>query len=131
MAIGLTVLSYALRVCERPRALSKLISVSKRFPVWSLLAEHENRMARRLLLKSANGDAILLGAVDMKLTEKTVFTKRASHIPRPQLAGYAQVILNRRPARPLCQLSYGETGTPRRQAQDSWDAKAGVGRGQS
>jgi 3-isopropylmalate dehydrogenase len=58
-------------------------------------AEHEMEWPEGSFEKCEKADAILLGAVGHELDGKTVFTKPGKPYPEPQLAGFAQVILNR------------------------------------
>lgn len=59
-------------------------------------AEHEIEWPEGSFEKCQAADAILLGAVGHEIDGKTVFTKPGKPYAEPQLAGYAQVILNRR-----------------------------------
>jgi 3-isopropylmalate dehydrogenase len=58
-------------------------------------AEHETEWPEGSFEKCEAADAILLGAVGHEVDGKTVFTKPGKPYPEPQLAGFAQVILNR------------------------------------
>ena len=58
-------------------------------------AEHEIEWPEGSFEKCEAADAILLGAVGHEVDGKTVFTKPGKPYPEPQLAGFAQVILNR------------------------------------
>ena len=58
-------------------------------------AEHEMEWPEGSFEKCEQADAILLGAVGHEVDGKTVFTKPGKPYPEPQLAGFAQVILNR------------------------------------
>src|SRR5260370_8060149 len=57
--------------------------------------EHETEWRDGSFEKCEAADAILLGAVGHEVDGKTVFTKPGKPYPEPQLAGFAQVILNR------------------------------------
>jgi 3-isopropylmalate dehydrogenase len=57
--------------------------------------EHEIEWPEGSFEKCEAADAILLGAVGHEVDGKTVFTKPGKPYPEPQLAGFAQVILNR------------------------------------
>jgi 3-isopropylmalate dehydrogenase len=58
--------------------------------------EHEKEWLDGSFEKCQAADAILLGAVGHEVSGKTVFTKPGKPYPTPQLAGYAQVIGNRK-----------------------------------
>lgn len=58
-------------------------------------AEHEIEWPEGSFEKCEQADAIVLGAVGHEVDGKTVFTKPGKPYPEPQLAGFAQVILNR------------------------------------
>src|SRR5213080_835575 len=95
--IGTEVLSSALRVL---RAVGELFRVD--FKVEEIpcgghyYAEHETEWPEGSFEKCERADAILLGAVGHEVNGKTVFTEPGKPYPEPQLAGFAQVILNRR-----------------------------------
>jgi len=95
--IGPEVLNQALRVL---RATGELFQIN--FEIEEIecgghyYAEHELEWPEGSFEKCKAADAILLGAVGYELDGKTVFTKPGKPYPEPQLAGYAQVILNRR-----------------------------------
>lgn len=57
--------------------------------------QHEQEWPDGSFEKCQAADAILLGAVGHEAEGKTVFTKPGKPYPKPQLAGYAQVIGNR------------------------------------
>lgn len=58
--------------------------------------EHETEWPEGSFEKCEAADAILLGAVGHEVDGKTVFTKPGKPYPDPQLAGFAQVIGNRK-----------------------------------
>jgi isocitrate/isopropylmalate dehydrogenase len=95
--IGPEVLSCALRVL---RAVGELFHVD--FKVEEIpsgghyYAEHELEWPEGSFKKCEAADAILLGAVGHEVDGKTVFTKPGKPYPEPQLAGFAQVIGNRK-----------------------------------
>src|SRR5436309_4018032 len=94
--IGTEVLSCALSVL---RAVGELFHVD--FKVEEIpcgghyYAEHETEWPDGSFEKCEAADAILLGAVGHEVDGKPVFTKPGKPYPEPQLAGFAQVILNR------------------------------------
>jgi 3-isopropylmalate dehydrogenase len=59
-------------------------------------AEHETEWPEGSFEKCEAADAILLGAVGHEIDGKPVFTKPGRPYPEPQLAGFAQVIGNRK-----------------------------------
>lgn len=95
--IGTEVLSAALRIL---RAVGELFQVD--FKVEEIpcgghyYAEHETEWPEGSFEKCEAADAILLGAVGHEVDGKTVFTKPGKPYPEPQLAGFAQVIGNRK-----------------------------------
>src|ERR1051325_8527055 len=95
--IGPEVLNQALRVL---RTAGELFQINFRIEEIELgchyYAEHELEWPDGSFEKCKAADAILLGAVGHEINGKTVFTKPGKPYPEPQLAGYAQVILNRR-----------------------------------
>jgi len=95
--IGVEVLNQALRVL---RAAGELFQINFRVDEIECgghyYAEHEMEWPEGSFEKCKAADAILLGAVGHEVNGKTVFTKPGKPYPEPQLAGYAQVILNRR-----------------------------------
>src|SRR5437867_12475071 len=94
--IGPEVLSAALRVL---RAAGELLQIDFRveeIPCGGhYYAEHETEWPEGSFEKCEAADAILLGAVGHEIDGKTGFTKPGVPYPEPQLAGFAQVILNR------------------------------------
>ena len=95
--IGPEVLAQALRVLRHGGRI-----VSNQFPDRRdsvrrpLLRASTRSNGPKVRLKSAKqADAVLLGAVGHEVDGKTVFTKPGKPYPEPQLAGFAQVILNR------------------------------------
>jgi isocitrate/isopropylmalate dehydrogenase len=95
--IGVEVLHQALRVL---RVVGELFRINFRIEEIECgghyYAEHELEWPEGSFEKCKAADAILLGAVGHEVNGKTVFTKPGKPYPEPQLAGYAQVILNRR-----------------------------------
>jgi 3-isopropylmalate dehydrogenase len=95
--IGPEVLHQALRVL---RTAGELFQINFRIEEIECgghyYAEHDLEWPEGSFEKCKAADAILLGAVGHEINGKTVFTKPGLPYPEPQLAGYAQVILNRR-----------------------------------
>ena len=95
--IGTEVLAQALRVL---RAAGELFQID--FQIEEIqcgghyYAEHDSEWPEGSFEKCEAADAVLLGAVGHEVDGKTVFTKPGKPYPEPQLAGFAQVILNRR-----------------------------------
>ncbi len=95
--IGTEVSACALRVLETAGELFQI-----KFQVEEIecgghyYAEHEIEWPEGSFEKCAAADAVFLGAVGHEVDGKTVFTKPGKPYPEPQLAGFAQVILNRR-----------------------------------
>jgi isocitrate/isopropylmalate dehydrogenase len=95
--IGTEVLTASLRVLE---AAGKLFDVS--FDVEEIscgghyYVEHETEWPEGSFEKCQAADAILLGAVGHEFDGKPVFTKPGKPYAEPQLAGFAQVIGNRK-----------------------------------
>ena len=94
--IGPEVLAQALRVL---RAAGELFQIDFRVEEIECgghyYVEHETEWPEGSFKKCEAADAILLGAVGHEVDGKTVFTKPGKPYPEPQLAGFAQVILNR------------------------------------
>src|SRR5207302_9263194 len=94
--IGPEVLAQALRVL---RAAGELFQIDFRVEEIEYgghyYVEHETEWPEGSFKKCEAADAILLGAVGHEVDGKTVFTKPGKPYPEPQLAGFAQVILNR------------------------------------
>src|SRR2546430_6957900 len=94
--IGPEVLSAALSVL---RAAGDLFQIDFRVDEIECgghyYAEHETEWPEGSFEKCEAADAILLGAVGHEVGGKTVVTKPGKPYPEPQLAGFAQVILNR------------------------------------
>jgi 3-isopropylmalate dehydrogenase len=94
--IGPEVLAQALRVL---RAVGELFNID--FQIEEIpcgghyYAEHETEWPEGSFEKCERADAVILGAVGHEVDGKTVFTKPGKPYPEPQLAGFAQVILNR------------------------------------
>lgn len=95
--IGPEVLTQALRVLRSAGELFEVNFQIEEIPCGGhYYAEHEVEWPDGSFEKCKAADAILLGAVGHEVDGKTVFTKPGKPYPEPQLAGYAQVILNRR-----------------------------------
>src|SRR5438132_4620710 len=94
--IGVEVLNQALRVL---RAAGELFRIDFRVEEIECgghyYVEHETEWPEGSFEKCEAADAILLGAVGHEVEGKPVFTKPGKPYPEPQLAGFAQVILNR------------------------------------
>ena len=94
--IGSEVLSCALQVLNAAGQVFKVDFQIEEIPCGGhYYAEHELEWPEGSFEKCAAADAILLGAVGHEVDGKTVFTKPGKPYPEPQLAGFAQVILNR------------------------------------
>src|SRR6185436_5657474 len=94
--IGPEVLSCALKVLNAAGRLFKIDFQVEEIPCGGhYYAEHEIEWPEGSFEKCAAADAVLLGAVGHEADGKTVFTKPGKPYPEPQLAGFAQVILNR------------------------------------
>jgi 3-isopropylmalate dehydrogenase len=94
--IGPEVLAQALRVLGAAGELFKINFQIEEIPCGGhYYAEHEIEWPHGSFEKCEAADAILLGAVGHEVDGKTVFTKPGLPYPEPQLAGFAQVILNR------------------------------------
>jgi 3-isopropylmalate dehydrogenase len=95
--IGPEVLACALRVL---RAVGELFQVNfnlEAIPCGGhYYVEHETEWPAGSFEKCQAADAILLGAVGHEVDGKPVFTKPGKPYPEPQLAGFAQVIGNRK-----------------------------------
>jgi 3-isopropylmalate dehydrogenase len=95
--IGVEVLHQALRVLRTAGELFQIdFQIEEIECGGHYYAEHEVEWPEGSFEKCQAADAILLGAVGYEVDGKTVFTKPGKPYPEPQLAGYAQVILNRR-----------------------------------
>ncbi len=95
--IGPEVLACALRVLGAVRELFNVDFEVDEIPCGGhYYAEHETEWPDGSFEKCEAADAILLGAVGYEVDGKTVFTKPGKPYPEPQLAGFAQVIGNRR-----------------------------------
>jgi isocitrate/isopropylmalate dehydrogenase len=95
--IGVEVLHQALRVLRTAGELFQIdFQIEEIECGGHYYAEHEVEWPEGSFDKCQAADAILLGAVGYEVDGKTVFTKPGKPYPEPQLAGYAQVILNRR-----------------------------------
>jgi len=94
--IGPEVLAQALRVLRTTGELFQINFEIEEIPCGGhYYAEHEIEWPQGSFEKCEAADAILLGAVGHEVDGKTVFTKPGKPYPEPQLAGFAQVILNR------------------------------------
>src|ERR1044072_7043934 len=94
--IGTEVLSCALKVLHTAGELFKIDFQVEEIPCGGhYYAEHEIEWPEGSFEKCEAADAVLLGAVGHEVDGKTVFTKPGKPYPEPQLAGFAQVILNR------------------------------------
>jgi isocitrate/isopropylmalate dehydrogenase len=95
--IGPEVLSQALRVLRAAGELFQIDFQIEEIPCGGhYYAAHEIEWPEGSFEKCAAADAVILGAVGYEVDGKTVFTKPGKPYPEPQLAGFAQVILNRR-----------------------------------
>jgi 3-isopropylmalate dehydrogenase len=95
--IGPEVLTCALNVLKTAGQLFGIEFQVEEIPCGGhYYAEHEIEWPEGSFEKCAAADAVLLGAVGHEVNGKTVFTKPGKPYPEPQLAGFAQVILNRR-----------------------------------
>ena len=94
--IGPEVLSCALDVLRTAGHMFQINFQIEEIPCGGhYYAEHELEWPEGSFEKCEQADAILLGAVGHEVNGKTVFTKPGKPYPEPQLAGFAQVILNR------------------------------------
>lgn len=94
--IGSEVLSCALNVLRTAGQLFQIDFQVEEIPCGGhYYAEHETEWPDGSFEKCEKADAVLLGAVGHEVNGKTVFTKPGKPYPEPQLAGFAQVILNR------------------------------------
>jgi 3-isopropylmalate dehydrogenase len=94
--IGPEVLSCALRVLNTAGELFQIDFQVEAIPCGGhYYAEHEIEWPDGSFEKCQQADAVVLGAVGHEVNGKTVFTKPGKPYPEPQLAGFAQVILNR------------------------------------
>src|SRR6267142_769116 len=94
--IGPEVLGSALRVLGAVRELFKVDFEVEEIPSGGhYYAENDMEWPEGSFEKCEAADAILLGAVGHEVDGKTVFTKPGKPYPEQQLAGFAQVILNR------------------------------------
>jgi 3-isopropylmalate dehydrogenase len=94
--IGPEVLSCALNVLKTAGHMFQIDFQIEEIPCGGhYYAEHEMEWPEGSFEKCEQADAILLGAVGHEVNGKTVFTKPGKPYPEPQLAGFAQVILNR------------------------------------
>lgn len=94
--IGPEVLAQALRVLRAAGELFQIDFQIEEIPCGGhYYAEHDIEWPEGSFEKCEAADAVLLGAVGHEVDGKTVFTKPGNPYPEPQLAGFAQVILNR------------------------------------
>jgi isocitrate/isopropylmalate dehydrogenase len=95
--IGPEVLACALRVLDAVRELFAVDFEIEEIPCGGhYYAEHEIEWPEGSFEKCEAAHAILLGAVGHEVDGRTVFTKPGKPYPEPQLAGFAQVIGNRK-----------------------------------
>jgi isocitrate/isopropylmalate dehydrogenase len=95
--IGPEVLASALRVLGAVRELFKVEFEVEEIPCGGhYYVEHDTEWPEGSFEKCNAADAILLGAVGHEVDGRAVFTKPGKPYPEPQLAGFAQVIGNRR-----------------------------------
>ena len=95
--IGPEVLASALLVLNAVRELFKADFEVEDIPCGGhYYAEHEIEWPEGSFEKCDAADAILLGAVGHEVNGRPVFTKPGKPYPEPQLAGFAQVIGNRK-----------------------------------
>lgn len=95
--IGTEVLSSALRVLSAVGELFRVDFKVEEIPCGGhYYCEHETEWPEGSFEKCQACDAILLGAVGHEVDGKTIFTKPGKPYPEPQLAGFAQVIGNRK-----------------------------------
>ena len=94
--IGPEVLTQGLRILRTVGELSDINFRIEEIPCGGhYYFEHEIEWPEGSFEKCQAADAIVLGAVGHEVDGKTVFTKPGKPYPEPQLAGFAQVILNR------------------------------------
>jgi len=94
--IGPEVTSCALKVLKTAAHMFQIDFRVEEIPCGGhYYAEHETEWPDGSFEKCEQADAILLGAVGHEINGKPVFTKPGKPYPEPQLAGFAQVILNR------------------------------------
>ena len=95
--IGPEVLACALLVLNAVRELFEVDFEVEEIPCGGhYYAEHETEWPEGSFEKCSAADAILLGAVGHEVDGRPVFTKPGKPYPEPQLAGFAQVIGNRK-----------------------------------
>jgi len=95
--IGPEVLTSALLVLNAVRELFKVdFEVEEIACGGHYYVEHETEWPEGSFEKCETADAILLGAVGHEVNGRPVFTKPGKPYPEPQLAGFAQVIGNRK-----------------------------------
>jgi 3-isopropylmalate dehydrogenase len=95
--IGPEVLSAAIRVLKVTAELFEIDFEIEEIPCGGhYYAEHGIEWPEGSFEKCERADAILLGAVGHEIDGKPVFTEPGKPYPEPQLAGFAQVIGNRK-----------------------------------
>ena len=95
--IGTEVLAAALQVLRAVRELFHVEFEIEEIPCGGhYYAEHDIEWPEGSFEKCQAADAILLGAVGHEVNGRTVFTKPGKPYPEPQMAGFAQVIGNRK-----------------------------------
>src|SRR5215475_15261994 len=95
--IGPEVLSCALKVLDAAADMFQINFHVEKIPCGGhYYAEHEIEWPEGSFEKCQAADAILLGAVGHEVNGRPAFTKPGKPYPEPQLAGFAQVIGNRK-----------------------------------
>src|SRR5215510_591642 len=95
--IGPEVLTQGLRILRTVGELSAIdFQIEEIECGGHYYAEHETEWPEGSFEKCEAADAILLGAVGHEVDGRPVFTKPGKPYPEPQLAGFAQVIGNRK-----------------------------------
>jgi isocitrate/isopropylmalate dehydrogenase len=95
--IGQEVIACALQVMNKAGALFGIDFKVEEIPCGGhYYVEHETEWPEGSFEKCRAANAILLGAVGHEVDGKPVFTKPGKPYPDPQLAGFAQVIGNRK-----------------------------------
>lgn len=95
--IGQEVLACATRVLGAVGDLFRINFYVEEIPCGGhYYVEHDSEWPDGSFEKCAEADAVLLGAVGHEVDGKPVFTKPGKPYPEPQLAGFAQVIGNRK-----------------------------------
>ena len=127
--IGIEVTAEALKLLDAVRETSGVdFRVEEIECGGHFYAEHGVEWPEGSFEKCRAADAILLGAVGHEIDGKPVFTQPGRPYPTSQLAGYAQVIGNRNPARSLRQRAPGEALSRRStQGARTHDVRLGCG----